>query len=147
MGFWSCGICGANFCDCMWPHTRVRIGLPINWPKPMGGSEPPRYITRHRDGVHSEAFIRRLTTMGIRNRAISARSAWQRKAHRTYPARLSWPCRHLWWTAFSSSAQFKSEQGLTDSAWRPEGETRTRRWSTSNYHANLLTQCDHSFFK
>ena len=38
----------------------------------MGGSEPPRYITRHRDGVHSEAFIRRLTTMGIRNRAISA---------------------------------------------------------------------------
>jgi hypothetical protein len=33
-----------------------------------GWSEPPRYIIRDRDGAYGEAFIRRLTTMGIRDR-------------------------------------------------------------------------------
>jgi hypothetical protein len=40
-------------------------------------SEPPRYIIRDRDGAYGEAFIRRLTAMGIRDRPISARSPWQ----------------------------------------------------------------------
>ena len=39
-----------------------------------GWSEPPRYIIRDRDGAYGEAFIRRLTAMGIRDRPISARS-------------------------------------------------------------------------
>jgi len=42
-----------------------------------GWSEPPRYIIRDRDGAYGEAFIRRLTAMGLRDRPISARSLWQ----------------------------------------------------------------------
>jgi transposase InsO family protein len=42
-----------------------------------GWSKPPRYIIRDRDGAYAESFIRRLTAMGIRDRPISARSAWQ----------------------------------------------------------------------
>jgi hypothetical protein len=42
-----------------------------------GWSESPRYIIRDRDGAYGEAFIRRLTAMGIRDRPISARSPWQ----------------------------------------------------------------------
>ena len=37
-----------------------------------GWSEPPRYIIRDRDREYGEAFIRRLTAMGIRDRPISA---------------------------------------------------------------------------
>ena len=37
-----------------------------------GWSEPPRYIIRDRDGAYGEAFIRRLTAMGIWDRPISA---------------------------------------------------------------------------
>jgi hypothetical protein len=39
-----------------------------------GWSEPPRYIIRDRDGAYGEAFIPRLTAMGIRDCPISARS-------------------------------------------------------------------------
>jgi hypothetical protein len=42
-----------------------------------GWGEAPRYIIRDRDGAYGEAFIRRLTAMGIRDRPISARSPWQ----------------------------------------------------------------------
>jgi transposase InsO family protein len=42
-----------------------------------GWKEPARYVVRDRDGVYGEAFIRRLTAMGIRDRPISARSPWQ----------------------------------------------------------------------
>jgi hypothetical protein len=48
-------------------------------------TENPKRVTssresvdfRDRDGAYGEAFIRRLTAMGIRNRPISARSPWQ----------------------------------------------------------------------
>jgi hypothetical protein len=39
-----------------------------------GWSEPPRYIIRDRDGAYGEAFIRRLTAMGIRNRSSGTAS-------------------------------------------------------------------------
>jgi transposase InsO family protein len=42
-----------------------------------GWGEPPRYIIRDRDGAYGDAFIRRITAMGIRDRPISARSPWQ----------------------------------------------------------------------
>ena len=42
-----------------------------------GWGEPPRYIIRDRDGAYGDAFVRRLTAMGIRDRPISARSPWQ----------------------------------------------------------------------
>jgi hypothetical protein len=44
-----------------------------------GWSEAPRYIIRDRDGAYGEAFIRRLTAMGIPDRPISARSFWQNR--------------------------------------------------------------------
>jgi hypothetical protein len=37
-----------------------------------GWSEPPRHVVRDRDGAYGEAFIRRFTAMGIRDRPISA---------------------------------------------------------------------------
>ena len=37
-----------------------------------GWSEQPRYVIRDRDGTYGEAFIRRLTAMGIRDRPISS---------------------------------------------------------------------------
>jgi hypothetical protein len=42
-----------------------------------GWSDPPRYIIRDRDGAYGNAFVRRLTAMGIGDRPISARSLWQ----------------------------------------------------------------------
>ena len=35
-----------------------------------GWSEPPHYIIRDRDSAYGDAFIRRLTAMGIRDRPI-----------------------------------------------------------------------------
>ena len=37
-----------------------------------GWSEQPRYVIRDRDGAYGDAFIRRVTAMGIRDRPISA---------------------------------------------------------------------------
>ncbi len=44
-----------------------------------GWDEPPRYLIRDRDGDGADgaAFIRRIRTMGIRDRPVSARSPWQ----------------------------------------------------------------------
>jgi hypothetical protein len=42
------------------------------------GWEPaPRYLIRDRDGAYGEVFIRRLRSMGIRDRPTSPRSPWQ----------------------------------------------------------------------
>jgi hypothetical protein len=62
-----------------------------------GWSEPPRYIIRDRDGAYGEAFIRRLTAMGIRDRPISA--------DRIDPAGLPRSRGDLWRAASASSAQ------------------------------------------
>ena len=37
----------------------------------------PRYLIRDRDGAYGEVFIRRLRSMGIRDRPTSPRSPWQ----------------------------------------------------------------------
>jgi transposase InsO family protein len=42
-----------------------------------GWNEVPRYLIRDRDGAYSAAFVRRVGTMGIRDRPTSARSPWQ----------------------------------------------------------------------
>ena len=42
-----------------------------------GWEQPPRYLIRDRDGAYGEAFIRRLRSMGIRDRPTSPRSPWQ----------------------------------------------------------------------
>jgi transposase InsO family protein len=42
-----------------------------------GWEKAPRYLIRDRDGVFGELFVRRLRSMGIRDRPTSPRSPWQ----------------------------------------------------------------------
>src|SRR6202035_636642 len=42
-----------------------------------GWEQAPRYLIRDRDGAYGEVFIRRLRSMGIRDRPTSRRSPWQ----------------------------------------------------------------------
>src|SRR6476619_3755896 len=42
-----------------------------------GWEQAPRYLVRDRDGVFGELFVRRLRSMGIRDRPTSPRSPWQ----------------------------------------------------------------------
>ena len=42
-----------------------------------GWEQAPRYLIRDRDGAYGEIFIRRLRSMGIRDRPTSPRSPWQ----------------------------------------------------------------------
>src|ERR1035437_2683536 len=42
-----------------------------------GWKHAPRHLIRDRDGAYGEIFIRRLRSMGIRNRPTSPRSPWQ----------------------------------------------------------------------
>src|ERR1700682_2809593 len=42
-----------------------------------GWDQAPRYLIRDRDGVFGELFVRRLRSMGIRDRPTSPRSPWQ----------------------------------------------------------------------
>jgi len=42
-----------------------------------GWEQAPHYLIRDRDGVYGEVFIRRLRSMGIRDRPTSPRSPWQ----------------------------------------------------------------------
>jgi transposase InsO family protein len=42
-----------------------------------GWNQPPRHLIRDLDGAYGEIFIRRLRSMGIRDRPTSARSPWQ----------------------------------------------------------------------
>jgi hypothetical protein len=42
-----------------------------------GWEQAPRYLIRDRDGAYGEVFIRRLRSMGIRDRPTSPHSPWQ----------------------------------------------------------------------
>jgi transposase InsO family protein len=42
-----------------------------------GWEQAPRYLIRDRDGAYGEVFIRRLRSIGIRDRPTSPRSHWQ----------------------------------------------------------------------
>jgi hypothetical protein len=42
-----------------------------------GWEQAPRYLIRDRDGTYGEVFIRRIRSMGIRDRPTSPRSPWQ----------------------------------------------------------------------
>ena len=42
-----------------------------------GWEQAPQYLIRDRDGAYGEVFIRRLRSMGIRDRPTSPRSPWQ----------------------------------------------------------------------
>ena len=42
-----------------------------------GWEQIPRYLIRDRDGAYGEIFVRRVRSIGIRDRPTSARSPWQ----------------------------------------------------------------------
>jgi transposase InsO family protein len=42
-----------------------------------GWEQAPRYLIRDRDGAYGEVFIRRIRSIGIRDRPTSPRSPWQ----------------------------------------------------------------------
>ena len=42
-----------------------------------GWKQAPRYLIRDRDGAYGEVFIRRVRSMGIRDRPTPPRSPWQ----------------------------------------------------------------------
>ena len=42
-----------------------------------GWEKAPRYLIRDRDGAYGDVFIRRLRSMGIRDRPTSPRSPWR----------------------------------------------------------------------
>jgi transposase InsO family protein len=42
-----------------------------------GWEQAPRYLIRDRDGAYGEVFVRRIRSMGIRDRPTSPRSPWQ----------------------------------------------------------------------
>jgi transposase InsO family protein len=67
-----------RFCGSASQRIRLRNGSQINSRKPAAGSKlPARYLIRDRDRVYGEVFIRRLRSMGIRDRPTSPRSPWQ----------------------------------------------------------------------
>ena len=43
----------------------------------FGWKQASRYLIRGRDGAYGEVFIRRVRSMGIRDRPTSPRSPWQ----------------------------------------------------------------------
>src|ERR1700677_2906544 len=52
-------------------------GSPISSLRLAAGSKSPRYLIRDRDGAYGEIFIRRVRSIGIRDRPTSPRSPWQ----------------------------------------------------------------------
>src|SRR6476659_3307582 len=59
------------------PRIRPQNGSQFRSRKRAAGSRPPRYLIRDRDGAYGEVFIRRVRSMGIRDRPTSPRSPWQ----------------------------------------------------------------------
>ena len=58
-------------------RIRPRNGSQNQITEACGWEQVPRYLIRDRDGAYGEVFIRRLRSMGIRDRPTSARSPWQ----------------------------------------------------------------------
>src|SRR6266404_3837476 len=61
---------------CPLASCRVQILLALEVETPWRSADC-RYLIRDRDGVFGELFVRRLRSMGIRDRPTSPRSPWQ----------------------------------------------------------------------
>ena len=59
------------------PRIRPQNGSQIRSRKRAAGSRPLAILIRDRDGAYGEVFIRRVRSMGIRDRPTSPRSPWQ----------------------------------------------------------------------
>jgi len=64
-----------RFCGSVSPRIRLQIANQIT--EAYGWEQAPRYLIRDRDGAYGEVFIRRLRSMGIRDRPTAPRSPWQ----------------------------------------------------------------------
>ncbi|WP_425305083.1 integrase core domain-containing protein [Bradyrhizobium erythrophlei] len=58
-------------------RIRPQNGLQIRLRKLSAGKKAPRHLIRDRDGAYGEIFIRRVRSIGIRDRPTSPRSPWQ----------------------------------------------------------------------
>ena len=62
----------------VWRHSASdRSWIANQITEACGWEQAPRYLIRDRDGAYGEVFIRRLRSMGIRDRPTSPRSPWQ----------------------------------------------------------------------
>jgi transposase InsO family protein len=61
--------------QCRFIDLRVRTAATSH--APPGVERIPRYLIRDRDGAYGEIFIRRVRSIGIRDRPTSPRSPWQ----------------------------------------------------------------------
>jgi Integrase core domain len=70
------GMADDRFCGLVTAHPTAKwIANQITGA--CGWEQAPRYLIRDRDGAYGEVFIRRLRSMGIRDRPTSPRSPWQ----------------------------------------------------------------------
>ena len=58
-------------------HLQIDEWIANQLTEACGWEQAPRYLIRDRDGAYGEVFIRRLRSMGIRDRPTSPRSPWQ----------------------------------------------------------------------
>src|SRR6202451_4509504 len=58
-------------------RIRPQNGIANQTTEACGWEQAPRYLIRDRDGAYGEVFIRRLRSMGIRDRPTSPHSPWQ----------------------------------------------------------------------
>ena len=62
----------------VWRHSASNRGMDRkSVTEACGWEQAPRYLIRDRDGAYGEVFIRRLRSIGIRDRPTSPRSPWQ----------------------------------------------------------------------
>jgi hypothetical protein len=58
-------------------NMMLRAKLGEHGTEACGWEQIPRYLIRDRDGAYGEIFIRRVRSIGIRDRPTSPRSPWQ----------------------------------------------------------------------
>jgi transposase InsO family protein len=61
----------------LWRHSATAEWIANEVTEACRWERAPRYLIRDRDGAYGEVFIRRLRSIGIRDRPTSPRSPWQ----------------------------------------------------------------------
>ena len=68
-----------------------------------GWDRAPRYVVRDRDSVYGEVFMRRLRTMGIRDRPTAPRSPWQNGHSERLIGAIRRECLTMSWCSVSAT--------------------------------------------
>ena len=98
-----------------------------------GRDQAPRHLIRDRDGAYGEVLIRRLRSIGIRDRPTSPRSPWQN----AYAERLIGSIRR---ECLDWGGRFSRHLALA----RMSANTKTKRgaeWAPHVRHCRLLVMC------